>query len=316
MKSIRDSYFVVQGWMTVELGLSGLDLMVYAVIWGYCQNTQSYFYGSRQYIADMTGGSIRGVQKSLQKLQDKELIINIGKHPETNTIKYIASKSVNEGTECTGTECTNENALSAQGVGTECTLDREQSAHNNIYNKLDDNIGDNIVSSHSGHVSKTIEKINRLDRYSHTDDFPEKPEPKKITQKKKRSSSKKNSENKETRSSCSNIIQTYTEQVDELIYEHRLSEKPFNDYSIATRLIKNHLKNYSEEQIISAIRNAKNDNWIVSDRNFSFNTILSQKVLNNLVNKIYIKSDEVKINKGQSAFVDKNRDYENNEGRF
>ena len=40
MKSIRDSYFVVQGWMTVELGLSGLDLMVYAIIWGYCQNTQ------------------------------------------------------------------------------------------------------------------------------------------------------------------------------------------------------------------------------------------------------------------------------------
>ena len=134
MKSIRDSYFVVQGWMTVELGLSGLDLMVYAIIWGYCQNTQSYFYGSRQYIADMTGASVRGVQKSLQKLQDKGLIINIGKHSETNTIKYVASKSVNE-----GTKCTDQSAQSAQGVGTECTLGSEQSAHNNINNKLDDN---------------------------------------------------------------------------------------------------------------------------------------------------------------------------------
>lgn len=157
MKSIRDSYFVVQGWMTVELGLSGLDLMVYAVIWGYCQNTQSYFYGSRQYIADMTGASVRGVQKSLQKLQDKGLIINIGKHSETNTIKYVASKSVNEGTECTGTECTDESAQSAQGVGTECTLDSEQSAHNNIINNLNDNIGDNIVSPPGGQASKTIE---------------------------------------------------------------------------------------------------------------------------------------------------------------
>lgn len=157
MKSIRDSYFVVQGWMTVELGLSGLDLMVYAIIWGYCQNTQSYFYGSRQYIADMTGASVRGVQKSLQKLQDKGLIINIGKHSETNTIKYVASKSVNEGTEYTGTECTDESAQSAQGVGTECTLGSEQSAHNNINNKLDDNIGDNIVSPPGGHVPKPIE---------------------------------------------------------------------------------------------------------------------------------------------------------------
>lgn len=151
MKSIRDSYFVVQGWMAIELGLSGLDLMVYAIIWGYCQNTQSYFYGSRQYIASITGASVRGVQKSLQKLQDKGLIINIGKHSETNTIKYVATKSVNEctectGTECTGTECTDESALSAQGQGTECTLDREQSAHNNIYNNLDDNLGNNIVS--------------------------------------------------------------------------------------------------------------------------------------------------------------------------
>lgn len=157
MKSIRDSYFVVQGWMTVELGLSGLDLMVYAVIWGYCQNTQSYFYGSRQYIADMTGASVRGVQKALQNLQEKGLVINIGKHSKTNTIKYVATKSVNEGTECTGTECTNESAQSAQGEGTECTLGSEQSAHKNIYNKLDDNIGDNIVSPPGGHSPKPIE---------------------------------------------------------------------------------------------------------------------------------------------------------------
>lgn len=157
MKSIRDSYFVVQGWMAVELGLSGLDLMVYAVIWGYCQNTQSYFYGSRQYIASITGASVRGVQKSLQKLQEKGLVINIGKHSETNTIKYVATKSVNEGTECTGTECTDQSAQSAQGEGTECTLGSEQSAHNNIYDNLVNNLGNNIMSPPGGQASKTIE---------------------------------------------------------------------------------------------------------------------------------------------------------------
>ena len=70
----NESYVSIQGWMVTELGLSGNDLMVYAIIYGFCQDGMSTFRGSRQYLADWCGCTVRGIQKNLNNLMEKGLI--------------------------------------------------------------------------------------------------------------------------------------------------------------------------------------------------------------------------------------------------
>lgn len=70
-----DNYITIQGWMRTELGLKGCELMVYALIFSFSQTDAEWFTGSRQYIADWTGCSIRTVQNILDKLTNDGLIV-------------------------------------------------------------------------------------------------------------------------------------------------------------------------------------------------------------------------------------------------
>jgi len=56
------------------LGLRGNDLLVYAVIAGYSQNEQGYFYGSQKYLAEICGISDRAARDILARLIEKKLI--------------------------------------------------------------------------------------------------------------------------------------------------------------------------------------------------------------------------------------------------
>lgn len=53
------NYYVVQGWMRTELGLSGNALMLYAIIYGFSQTTNTAFTGSVDYLCDWLGGVSR-----------------------------------------------------------------------------------------------------------------------------------------------------------------------------------------------------------------------------------------------------------------
>ena len=46
-----NNYVVIQGWMCNELELKGNNLLVFALIYGFSQDGQSRFFGSRNYIA-------------------------------------------------------------------------------------------------------------------------------------------------------------------------------------------------------------------------------------------------------------------------
>ncbi len=70
-----DNYIVIQRWMIDELNLSGNELLVFAIIYGFCQDGESEFYGSRKYIANMINVSLPTVDNALKSLLDKELII-------------------------------------------------------------------------------------------------------------------------------------------------------------------------------------------------------------------------------------------------
>ena len=70
----NENYYVIQGWMLNELNLRGHELLIYAIIYGFSQDGQSWFNGSLQYLANCTGISKITVHKILKELVKKELI--------------------------------------------------------------------------------------------------------------------------------------------------------------------------------------------------------------------------------------------------
>ena len=74
MKYITDTnYYVVHGWMR-KMGLKGLQLDLYAIIYGFCQDNGSSFYGTISYLEEFTGFSRRAVIDALNDLVGKGFI--------------------------------------------------------------------------------------------------------------------------------------------------------------------------------------------------------------------------------------------------
>jgi len=64
------NYYTVQGWMVNELKLSGNELLIYAVIFGFTQDGRR-FKGGLQYIADTIGVSKRSVSRLMKQMCEK-----------------------------------------------------------------------------------------------------------------------------------------------------------------------------------------------------------------------------------------------------
>lgn len=81
MSTINDNNFIaIQGWMRNKLNLKGNELLIYALVYGFSQDGESRFKGSRQYIADWCGCSLDTVDRSLSSLVNKGFI---AKYPHT-----------------------------------------------------------------------------------------------------------------------------------------------------------------------------------------------------------------------------------------
>ena len=75
IKIREDNYFVVQGWMITELGLKGNALMIYAIIYGFSQTTNTEFTGSVDYLCNWLGGVSRPtVINTLDSLVEQGLL--------------------------------------------------------------------------------------------------------------------------------------------------------------------------------------------------------------------------------------------------
>ena len=77
----NDNFITIAGWMINELGLSGNELLAYALIYGFSQDGQTSYKGGNKYIADTLKCSERTVVNVLGSLVDKGLIAK-----ETETI--------------------------------------------------------------------------------------------------------------------------------------------------------------------------------------------------------------------------------------
>lgn len=79
--AINDNNFIaIQGWMRTKLNLKGYELIVYALIYGFSQDGNSKFSGTRRYIAEWCGCSMRTVDNTLASLLGKQLIIKHEKY--------------------------------------------------------------------------------------------------------------------------------------------------------------------------------------------------------------------------------------------
>lgn len=71
----NNNYITIQGWMINELKLKGNDLIVYALIFGFCQDKQTEFSGSLRYINSALSCSKNTSMKVLNRLTEDNLLI-------------------------------------------------------------------------------------------------------------------------------------------------------------------------------------------------------------------------------------------------
>ena len=82
MSVVKDNNFIaIQGWMRTRLNLKGNELLIYALVYGFSQDGQSRFTGSRKYIAEWCGCSLDTVDRSLSSLVSKGFL---AKYPHTD----------------------------------------------------------------------------------------------------------------------------------------------------------------------------------------------------------------------------------------
>lgn len=82
MSVVKDNNFIaIQGWMRTRLNLKGNELLIYALVYGFSQDGNSRFTGTRKYIAEWCGCSLDTVDRSLSSLVGKGLL---AKYPHTD----------------------------------------------------------------------------------------------------------------------------------------------------------------------------------------------------------------------------------------
>lgn len=87
----NESYYQVSGWMLNRLELKGIELDVFAIIYGFSQDGESSFTGSLQYLSDFTNATRPTVIKALKALVEKGYIV---KHEsQVNGVKFNTYKA-------------------------------------------------------------------------------------------------------------------------------------------------------------------------------------------------------------------------------
>lgn len=71
----RDNFTTLQGWMAIDLGLKGNELIIFAIIYGFSQTDSQWYTGSLSYLEDWTGTTKPTVLAALKSLQSKGFIV-------------------------------------------------------------------------------------------------------------------------------------------------------------------------------------------------------------------------------------------------
>ena len=88
-----EPFFIILDSFVAELNLSGLELLVYSLIYSFCTQGRGQYNGSLRYIARRTHASKNGVRKALSRLISKGLIEKTAPKIIGNTPTYTISGS-------------------------------------------------------------------------------------------------------------------------------------------------------------------------------------------------------------------------------
>ena len=88
----KTNYVVITGDMITDLGLKGNELLIYALINGFCQDEESQFYGSLAYLMEFTSLSKQGVINILNSLVENGLIEKT--QSEVNGVKFNSYRTI------------------------------------------------------------------------------------------------------------------------------------------------------------------------------------------------------------------------------
>ncbi len=144
------NYIHIAGWMINRLGLSGSELIVFAIIYGFSQDEYSYFDGSLKYLQLSTGKGRTTVINTLKKLASKGLITKVS--TDVNGVifnKYTSKPGVQK----------------LYGGGTETVLEGVQKLYEGSTETVPNNTIDNTKEE------KIEEKQGTLDIYPTFNDF-------------------------------------------------------------------------------------------------------------------------------------------------
>lgn len=134
---IKDTnYITIPGWMVNKLNLKGTSLIIYALIYGFCQDESSCYKGSLQYLQEWSNATRQGVSGTLKKLIQDKLIIKTESFPYN---EYRINKDI------------------VNKFYIEC----KQSLHTNINNNIN-NINNNITEEDNKY-KQNLETQNIID---------------------------------------------------------------------------------------------------------------------------------------------------------
>lgn len=137
---MKSTYIVVPDWAAEDLGLTGNDLLVYSMIYGFCQDGRSGFRGSITYIEKRLGLSRRSVSYILDRLVKNGHLLKSqegepGKVVVVYHVNFVELEAANEPLQ----NLQQGIAKSAWGYCKNCTQPSAKFAPNNKINNKHDN---------------------------------------------------------------------------------------------------------------------------------------------------------------------------------
>lgn len=154
----EENYICIQGWMLSKLGLKGNQLLIYAIIYGFCQDGHSCFHGSLEYLQLWTNSTRQGVINVLKELMEKKLIRREDSYPNNKYFLYdptMYSDEVNK---------VNNDVKKVYTSVNKVYNESKESLHNNI----EDNIVNNIEDTTKKEKELTFEDLlKKQDKYKH-----------------------------------------------------------------------------------------------------------------------------------------------------
>lgn len=199
MAKIKNENFIaIQGFMVKELGLSGNELIAYALIYGFLQDNESEFKGSLNYVAEWLNCSKTTAFNLLNKLADDGFIKKTEKtingvkfcnysavKPDDEELKKIKlRKQIRKEKEKTERSSKKLNTCSKNYNGCSKKLNegvQKVDTHNNNIDNIKDNISETIGKVHTstnidGEVHTSVSKkqtarVTRQDMQAKIDDM-------------------------------------------------------------------------------------------------------------------------------------------------